>query len=125
MVDRGLKPAAISWKGAKGFAFMYFDTRANNLPSATSGGGEELVEKLKDLKIGDTVLNIEQDRRSSKKNSTKDGAVEKVSDAEEVTTWFLTQQQAVDNRLFNKLLWLFYCGLSIQTELSSLELFST
>ena len=76
MVERGLKPAAISWKGAKGFAFMYFDTRANNLPSATSGqgGGEELVEKLKDLKIGDTVLNIEQDRRSSKKNSTKDGA---------------------------------------------------
>ena len=92
VVERGLKPAAISWKGAKGFAFMYFDTRANNLPSATSGqgGGEELVEKLKDLKIGDTVLNIEQDRRSSKKNSTKDGAAEKAADAsaagEEVTT---------------------------------------
>ena len=91
-MERGLKPAAISWKGAKGFAFMYFDTRANNLPSATSGqgGGEELVEKLKDLKIGDTVLNIEQDRRSSKKNSTKDGAAEKAADAsaagEEVTT---------------------------------------
>ena len=85
VVERGLKPAAISWKGAKGFAFMYFDTRANNLPSATSGGGEELVEKLKDLKIGDTVLNIEQDRRSSKKNSTKDGAVD-TSAGEEVTT---------------------------------------
>ena len=84
-MDRGLKPAAISWKGAKGFAFMYFDTRANNLPSATSGGGEELVEKLKDLKIGDTVLNIEQDRRSSKKNSTKDGAAD-TSAGEEVTT---------------------------------------
>ena len=84
VVDRGLKPAAISWKGAKGFAFMYFDTRANNLPSATSGGAEELVEKLKDLKIGDTVLNIEQDRRSSKKNSTKDGAVA-TSTGEEVT----------------------------------------
>ena len=76
--------------GAKGFVFTYFNTRANNLPSATSEGGEELVEKLKDLKIGDTVLNIEQDRRSSKKNSTKDGAAEKAADAsaagEEVTT---------------------------------------
>ena len=89
MVDRGLKPAAISWKGAKGFAFMYFDTRANGLQSATSGGGEELVDKLKDLKIGDTVLNIEQDRRSSKRNSTKDGAVDKVAEgsaAEEATS---------------------------------------
>lgn len=57
VLERGLKPSNISWKGVKGFAFMYFD--------GSKLSESELLAKLKDLKIGDTVLNVEQDRRSS------------------------------------------------------------
>jgi len=69
VLERGLKPATISWKGVKGFAFIYFDIKTNGLAN-----GDDLMEKLKDLKIGETLLNVEQDKRSNK-NKNKSESV--------------------------------------------------
>ena len=52
-----------------GFAFIYFDIKTNGLAN-----GDDLMEKLKDLKIGETLLNVEQDKRSNK-NKNKSESV--------------------------------------------------
>lgn len=56
IVARGIRPQNIVWKGVKGFALIYFDKK--ECPTS-----EDICEKLADLKIGESVLNIEPDKK--------------------------------------------------------------
>ena len=58
--ERGLRTNNLVWKGVKGFAFLYFDKSHTNMSE------EEICLQLKDLKLGETVLNIEPDKRKDK-----------------------------------------------------------
>ena len=58
--ERGLRTNNLVWKGVKGFAFLYFDKSHTKLTE------EEICLKLKDLKLGETILNIEPDKRKDK-----------------------------------------------------------
>lgn len=58
--ERGLRTNNLVWKGVKGFAFLYFDKSHTKLTE------EEICLQLKDLKLGETVLNIEPDKRKDK-----------------------------------------------------------
>ncbi len=60
----GARPYNIVWKGAKGFALLYF----NKKECSTS---DELCSKLGELKIGDAVLNVEPDKSSQASKGSK------------------------------------------------------
>ena len=64
--ERGLRTNNLVWKGVKGFAFLYFDR------SHTKLNEEEICLQLKDLKLGETVLNIEPDKRKDKNKADVD-----------------------------------------------------
>merc|ERR1711981_120144 len=76
--ERGLRTNNLVWKGVKGFAFLYFDKSHTNMSE------EEICLQLKDLKLGETVLNIEPDKRKDKNkentgsdNGQQDSSVDK------------------------------------------------
>jgi len=56
IVEKGIKPVNILWKGGKGYALVYCEKK--DVPSS-----EELYEKLKNLTIGENALNVEPDKR--------------------------------------------------------------
>ena len=56
IIAKGVKPINILWKGGKDYALIYFEKKE----VLTS---DELFEKLKNLTIGDNVLNVEPDKR--------------------------------------------------------------
>ena len=56
IVAKGIKPVNILWKGGKGYALVYCEKK--DVPSS-----EELFEKLKNLTIGESPLNVEPDKR--------------------------------------------------------------
>ena len=56
IIAKGVKPVNILWKGGKGYALIYCEKK--DVPSS-----EELFEKLKNLSIGESVLNVEPDKR--------------------------------------------------------------
>ena len=60
--QRGLRTNNLVWKGVKGFAFLYFDKTHTKLSE------EEICNQLKDLKLGESILNVEPDRRSKAKS---------------------------------------------------------
>ena len=64
IIAKGVKPINILWKGGKGYALIYCEKK--EVPTS-----DELFEKLKNLTIGDNVLNVEPDKRI--KPATKDG----------------------------------------------------
>merc|ERR1712129_157758 len=84
IIAKGVKPINILWKGGKGYALIYCEKK--EVPTS-----DELFEKLKNLTIGDNVLNVEPDKRI-KPNATKggeetttkiiDNAIETVVDSE-------------------------------------------
>ena len=80
--ERGLRTNNLVWKGVKGFAFLYFDKSHTKLTE------EEICLKLKDLKLGETILNIEPDKRKDKgkgeENETQDRVGENGSNVENV-----------------------------------------
>jgi hypothetical protein len=65
--ERGLRTNNLVWKGVKGFAFLYFDKSHTTLTE------EEICIQLKDLKLGETVLNIEPDKRKDR-NKNEEGS---------------------------------------------------
>jgi len=65
IIAKGVKPINILWKGGKGYALIYCEKK--EVPTS-----DELFEKLKNLTIGDNVLNVEPDKRI-KPAATKDG----------------------------------------------------
>ena len=65
IIAKGVKPINILWKGGKGYALIYCEKK--EVPTS-----DELFEKLKNLTIGDNVLNVEPDKRI-KPTATKDG----------------------------------------------------
>ena len=68
--ERGLRTNNLVWKGVKGFAFLYFDKSHTNMSE------EEICLQLKDLKLGETVLNIEPDKRKDKLKADIDDKVQ-------------------------------------------------
>jgi len=64
IIAKGVKPINILWKGGKGYALIYCEKK--EVPTS-----DELFEKLKNLTIGDNVLNVEPDKRI-KPTATKD-----------------------------------------------------
>lgn len=67
IVERGVRPVNIQWKGGKGYAMVYCEKKEDTT-------SESLVEKLKDLKIGDNPLNIEPDKRGANKKGPNKAA---------------------------------------------------
>ena len=65
IIAKGVKPINILWKGGKGYALIYCEKK--EVPTS-----DELFEKLKNLTIGDNVLNVEPDKRI-KPATAKDG----------------------------------------------------
>lgn len=53
IIERGIKPKELRWKGFKGYAFIYFDK---------SQDVEEVYDALADLKIGDKVLDVQKEK---------------------------------------------------------------
>ena len=53
MLERGIKPKELVWKGFKGYAFLYFDM---------SQDIEKVHEALSDLKVGDTILDVQREK---------------------------------------------------------------
>merc|ERR1711981_1186950 len=68
--ERGLRTNNLVWKGVKGFALLYFDKAHTNLSE------DEICIQLKDLKLGESVLNIEPDRRKDKNKENAENARE-------------------------------------------------
>ena len=79
IIAKGVKPINILWKGGKGYALIYCEKK--EVPTS-----DELFEKLKNLTIGDNVLNVEPDKRI--KPATKDGETTniKIIDKEAIET---------------------------------------
>jgi len=78
IIAKGVKPINILWKGGKGYALIYCEKK--EVPTS-----DELFEKLKNLTIGDNVLNVEPDKRI--KQATKDGETTiKIIDKEAIET---------------------------------------
>ena len=63
VTNRGIKPVNVLWKGAKGYAMIYFEKKDDITT-------HDLCSKLKDLKIGDNLLNVEPDKRANKETNT-------------------------------------------------------
>merc|ERR1712150_312391 len=59
IIDRGVRPVNVLWKGAKGYAMIYFEKKNDEVTS------QDLCAQLKDLKIGDNFLNVEPDKRGA------------------------------------------------------------
>ena len=59
IIDRGVRPVNVLWKGAKGYAMIYFEKKNDEVTS------QDLCTQLKDLKIGDNFLNVEPDKRGA------------------------------------------------------------
>ena len=59
VTNQGIKPVNVLWKGAKGYAMIYFEKKDDITT-------HDLCSKLKDLKIGDNLLNVEPDKRANK-----------------------------------------------------------
>ena len=77
---KGVKPINILWKGGKGYALIYCEKK--EVPTS-----DELFEKLKDLTIGDNVLNVEPDKRIKPAATSKDGEnTTKIIDKEAIET---------------------------------------
>ena len=70
IIAQGIKPINILWKGGKGYALIYCEKK----DISTS---DELHEKLKDLKIGDNVLNVEPDKRMLKQQNNENNDAKK------------------------------------------------
>ena len=64
IIAKGVKPINILWKGGKGYALIYCEKK--EVPTS-----DELFEKLKNLTIGDNVLNVEPGKHI--KPATNDG----------------------------------------------------
>ena len=85
ITERGIRPVNVLWKGAKGYAMIYFEKKDD----VTS---EDLCAKLKDLKVGDNVLNVEPDKRANSKNKSdektakKNGVVENEKNNDDAAT---------------------------------------
>jgi len=79
IIAKGVKPINILWKGGKGYALIYCEKK--EVPTS-----DELFEKLKNLTIGDNVLNVEPDKRI-KPAASKDGeTTTKITDDSNETT---------------------------------------
>ena len=68
IIAKGIKPINILWKGGKGYALIYCEKKE----ITTS---EQVCDKLKDLKIGDNVLNVEPDKREMAKKADSKGSI--------------------------------------------------
>ena len=64
IIDRGVRPVNVLWKGAKGYAMIYFEKKNEEVTS------QDLCAQLKDLKIGDNFLNVEPDKRGASNTSS-------------------------------------------------------
>ena len=84
VTNRGIKPVNVLWKGAKGYAMIYFEKKDDITT-------HDLCSKLKDLKIGENLLNVEPDKRANSKNKSdektaKNGVVENEKNNDDVAT---------------------------------------
>ena len=66
IIDRGVRPVNVLWKGAKGYAMIYFEKKNDEITS------QDLCAQLKDLKIGDNFLNVEPDKRGASSGISKE-----------------------------------------------------
>merc|ERR1712080_635676 len=97
--ERGLRTNNLVWKGVKGFAFLYFDKSHTTLTE------EEICVQLKDLKLGETVLNIEPDKRKDRNKSEAGNEANESSQQDGSFTHSVQKKEKVKydkNRKFNK-----------------------
>ena len=97
ITERGIRPVNVLWKGAKGYAMIYFEKKDD----VTS---EDLCAKLKDLKVGDNLLNVEPDKRANNKNNTdektaakKNGVVGKNENNDDSDKATIDEPQIIEN----------------------------
>merc|ERR1719464_1981346 len=90
LIAKGVKPINILWKGGKGYALIYCEKK--EVPTS-----DELFEKLKNLTIGDNVLNVEPDKRI-KPTATKDGETTNIKIVEKEVIETVVGSEAKNNK---------------------------